>query len=153
MTSVKDRIERNVKLTWSLASTYVKKICHHFPPLNCASDPVVAVSDLEADCFLCHQGLQPPRHPSSPRTLKALTLTLTRCLATTPMPTTWTLQVSFVLLFPFHCKTSLALPPPGHHQLSLLHFDWVDHLFCAVHAVNEGLIKTRDETHVDILLQ
>lgn len=48
---------------------------------------------------LLHQGLQPPQHPSSHTTLKALKLTLTQYLATTPMPTTWTLQVSVVLLY------------------------------------------------------
>lgn len=43
--------------------------------------------------FWLHQGLQPPQHHSSHRTLEALMLTLTQYLATTPMPTTWILQV------------------------------------------------------------
>lgn len=47
--------------------------------------------------FLPHQDLQPPRHPSSHIILEALTLTLTQYLETTPMPTTWILQVSVEL--------------------------------------------------------
>lgn len=59
----------------------------------------------DTSCFSCssevllsllHQGSQAPRHRSSHRTLKALTSTLTLCLATTPMPITWILQVTVV---------------------------------------------------------
>lgn len=39
-------------------------------------------------------------------------------------------------------QTSFTLPPRGHHQPSLLHFEWFVRLFCAIRAVNEKLIKT-----------
>lgn len=109
----------------------IKWNCHHLPPQMCLWRPDSHLSSyittdkpqlgepVEGCCWplwarrlivLCLQGFQPPRHPSSPRTLKALTLTLTRCLATTPMPTTWSLQVSFTLLPPVFV---IALPPPS----------------------------------------
>lgn len=59
--------------------------------------------------FLPQQGLQAPQHPSSHRTLEALMLTLSQYLATTPMLTTWILQVSVVLLhaLPFYLPIGL----------------------------------------------